>query len=203
MTYPIWEITQGGSPYKCAVTGGCVYKGAAIPSLHGTYFFADYCSNQIWSFRYNGTSVIDFQDRTSELDPIVGSISSISGFGEDANGEIYVCDLGGEIFKIIAESPPEPIGACCLAGPCINFTEAVCNNLSGTWAGADVVCGSGDICLPVCPADITGDAVVNVSDLLALIGEWGACSGCSEDINDDNVVDVSDLLELISAWGPC
>ena len=45
-------------------------------------------------------------DRAGELDPPgPATINSIVGFGEDANGEMYICDLGGEVFKIV------PVGA--------------------------------------------------------------------------------------------
>ena len=54
-----------------------------------------------------------------------------------------------------------------------------------------------------CPADVTGDGVVNVRDLLAVIKARGPCSGCAADINDDGVVNVKDLLAVINAWGPC
>jgi len=91
-----------------AVTGGYVYRGCAIPDLRGTYFFADYCSNQIWSFRYiPGTGTTQFTNRTAQLDPPGAiSIASISSFGEDACGEILIVDRnGGEIFKIVPQTP--------------------------------------------------------------------------------------------------
>ena len=50
------------------------------------------------------------------------------------------------------------------------------------------------------PEDINGDGVVDVSDLLAVVGSWGACEGCPEDINGDGVVDVTDLLAVIAVW---
>ncbi len=53
-----------------------------------------------------------------------------------------------------------------------------------------------------CPADITGDGVVDVLDLLAVLSAWGAGGG-DEDITGDGLVDVLDLLEVLSAWGPC
>ncbi len=56
---------------------------------------------------------------------------------------------------------------------------------------------------PVCPADLTGDGVVDVSDLHELLAAWGPCSGCAADLTGDGVVDVSDLLELLAAWGDC
>ena len=65
------------------------------------YFFADYCTAEIWSGQFQGGTLANVTDRTAELAPGGGlSISSISSFGEDAAGEIYICDLGGEVFKI-------------------------------------------------------------------------------------------------------
>jgi len=202
MTFPIWEFTHGGNPYRCSITGGCIYRGSAIPTLRGEYFFADYCSNQIWSFRYDGMTVYEYQDRTSELTPDVGSISSISGFGEDASGEIYVCDLGGEVFKII---PQAASGACCVgtSGTCIFIPESNCAAGGGTWLGANTACADGGCNPNNCPADINGDGVVSVSDILILIEQWGSCNGCTGDINSDGTVDITDLLEIVAAWGPC
>ncbi len=53
-----------------------------------------------------------------------------------------------------------------------------------------------------CPEDCTGDGVVDVLDLLALLSAWGQ-SGVPEDINGDGTVDVLDLLDVLGAWGPC
>lgn len=54
-----------------------------------------------------------------------------------------------------------------------------------------------------CPADIDGDGMVNVTDLLALLAVWGPNPQIPADINGDGQVDVQDLLELLAAWGPC
>jgi hypothetical protein len=53
----------------------------------------------------------------------------------------------------------------------------------------------------VCPADITGDCVANVDDLLAVINAWGPCAGCAADVTGNGIVDVDDLLEVINNWG--
>ena len=106
LTLPIHEYTHSGG--NCSVTGGYVYRGTAIPSLDGTYFFGDFCTGRIWSFKWNGTTMTEFQERTSELVPNIGSINSISSFGEDAAGELYIVDLDGEIFKILPDDPPPP-----------------------------------------------------------------------------------------------
>ncbi len=49
--------------------------------------------------------------------------------------------------------------------------------------------------------DLNCDGVINVSDLLALIAQWGSCEECGGDLNDNGVVDVNDLLILIAYWG--
>jgi len=99
-TDPVHTYTHSGG--NCSITGGCVYRGCALPSLSGTYFFADYCSNQIWSFVMSGGAVTQFANRTAQLAPGGGlSIGAITSFGEDALGEIYICDQGGELFKIV------------------------------------------------------------------------------------------------------
>ena len=101
LTNPIHEYTHGGTPFRCSVTGGYVYRGTAIPDFQGTYFFADFCSDQIWSFRYDGVTLTEFTDRTAELAPGGGlSIGNISSFGEDGMGELYIVDLDGEVFKL-------------------------------------------------------------------------------------------------------
>lgn len=115
---PIHEYTHGGSPFRCSITGGYVYRGCAIPDLRGTYFFADYCSEQIWTFRYLG-GVTDFRDRTAVIAPSVGTIDEIVSFAEDANGELYIIDqatltsgTNGEIYKLIpsgAVDAPTPL----------------------------------------------------------------------------------------------
>jgi len=54
-----------------------------------------------------------------------------------------------------------------------------------------------------CPADLNGNDVVDVSDLLALLGQWGSCEQCAEDLDGNGSVDVADLLTLLGAWGAC
>ena len=79
----------------------------------------------------------------------------------------------------------------------------------GGWDTASY--GSGTLTLEVgqpdvpsaCPTDINNDLDTNVSDLLAVIDQWGDCPGCDADVNGDDEVNVSDVLQLISAWGPC
>jgi glucose/arabinose dehydrogenase len=105
-TEPVHTFSTQITP-NCAVIGGYVYRGCAIPSMRGHYFFAEYGTSQIWSFTYNGTSVSNFTLRSPDLDPPgTPSITSIVSFGEDAAGELYICELSGnEIWKIVPAVP--------------------------------------------------------------------------------------------------
>lgn len=88
----------------CSVTGGYVYRGKAIPSLQGTYFFADYCSGNIWSFREKNGEAVGFQNRTEEINlDHNASMHFISSFGEDNKGELYIVDYNGAIYKLISK----------------------------------------------------------------------------------------------------
>jgi len=143
-----------------SVTGGYVYRGCAMPDLVGTYFFADFCRDQMWSFRYSGGVMTEFAERTSELAADVGTVGSISSFGEDAYGELYVCDLfGGEVFKMV---PSAGITDCNT-----NDISDACDIDRGTSFDAD---GNGipDECFPPVPAVSTYGAVCLTISLLIM-----------------------------------
>lgn len=101
---PVLEFSHGQG---CSVTGGFVYRGCAMPDLHGTYFYSDYCAAFIRTFSgVAGGAAQNLADRTADLAPGGGlAISDVSSFGEDARGELYVTDLNdGEVFKIVPGS---------------------------------------------------------------------------------------------------
>ena len=60
--------------------------------------------------------------------------------------------------------------------------------------------GEMDVC--ECISDITDDGIVNIHDLLIVIGSWGAANPAA-DFNFDGIVNIHDLLIFIGAWGPC
>jgi hypothetical protein len=80
----------------------------------------------------------------------------------------------------------------------------VCGNTLDQING-DYTDGGGNTIADECPGgcpDITGDGIVDVGDLLAVIDQWGS-NDSPADINGDGIVDVADLLAVISSWGPC
>jgi hypothetical protein len=80
----------------CAVIGGYVYRGAAMPALQGTYFYADYCQGWLRSFRY-----VDGQATDTRQWPLLPAHGAITSFGEDAAGELYVTTQTGTVMKIV------------------------------------------------------------------------------------------------------
>lgn len=52
-----------------------------------------------------------------------------------------------------------------------------------------------------CSADLDGDNVVGVSDLLTFLVNFGCDSNCEGDFNNNGIVEVSDLLEFLGAIG--
>jgi glucose/arabinose dehydrogenase len=80
----------------CSISGGYVYRGAAIPALQGHYFYADYCQGWVRSFRYADGGVSDEADW-----PTLRPGGSVPSFGEDAAGELYVVSAEGTVWKIV------------------------------------------------------------------------------------------------------
>ena len=93
LTLPIVEYAHENG--ACSVTGGYVYRGQAIPAVQGTYFYADFCAGFVRSFRFNTGSALD---RTEW--PLLAT-PSITSFGRDGLGELYLTTLAGTVFRII------------------------------------------------------------------------------------------------------
>ncbi len=93
LTLPVYEYSHAEG---CSVTGGVVYRGCRMPDLAGTYFFGDFCTGLVRSFRLAGGLATDVRDWTAGL----RGINSPSSFGLDADGEAYVVDYDGEVYRL-------------------------------------------------------------------------------------------------------
>jgi hypothetical protein len=91
------EIEYSHLNGACSVTGGYVYRGSVKPDLRGTYFYADFCAGFVRSFRYQNSQPVE-QTEWPLLSP---PGSSVTSFGEDAEGELYVMTQGGGLFKFV------------------------------------------------------------------------------------------------------
>jgi glucose/arabinose dehydrogenase len=94
---PLFE--KAHSEGYCAIIGGYVYRGTAIANLNGAYVFGDLCRSVLSAAVQSGGTA------TEQTDFTVGA-SQITTFGEDHDGELYVANLGGFVYKLVEGSPP-------------------------------------------------------------------------------------------------
>lgn len=114
-----WSVYEGSQPYTggaslegtvfpiaeyahregdCSVTGGYVYRGEAVPELAGVYLFGDYCTGRLWATYRDEDGNWQTNIFKQGSDP-VGSVSS---FGEDEAGELYIVDYyTGRILRFV------------------------------------------------------------------------------------------------------
>jgi glucose/arabinose dehydrogenase len=97
LTAPVMEYSHKEG---CSISGGFVYRGKAIPELQGNYFYADYCTALLRSFKWKDGKAVDSWDWKAALDP-ESQLARISGFGQDQDGELYLVTHEGPIFKIV------------------------------------------------------------------------------------------------------
>ena len=97
LTLPVVEYIHDGS--VCSVTGGYVYRGSQLPEIAGHYFYSDFCTGFLRSFRFDGGQATD------ERRWNVGSLGAVSSFGVDGAGELYVVNLTGSVSRIERRQP--------------------------------------------------------------------------------------------------
>ena len=92
-----YDTHAGGS---CAVTGGYIYRGNLSAQMAGVYLYGDYCSGRIWGLSQPSAGAWSSSE-------IVDSAYTISSFGEDEAGELYLTDYaGGTVVRIIGPEAP-------------------------------------------------------------------------------------------------
>ena len=106
----------------------------------------------------------------------------------DGNSVVDIDDL--DQFVLTYESPLDD----CNANSQLDLSEILLNPPLDA-DGNGVI----DACETV-PGDATGDGLVNVDDLFAVIGQWGPCSGCATDFDGNGFVDIDDLFTVIGNW---
>lgn len=90
-------VATYGHDLGCSVTGGYVYSGREFPRMRGAYLFGDYCSGIVWGLNADAPG-------GNEPVRLFESGASISSFGLDERGELYVTDLGaGVLSRVVVE----------------------------------------------------------------------------------------------------
>jgi hypothetical protein len=94
MTFPVAKYPHPGG-FQCAsITGGYVYRGSANPDLYGWYLYGDFCFQEIWGVRFDGS-----EWEHVEMGDFTGPYGFIT-FGEDEKGEMYTGTFQGNIYRI-------------------------------------------------------------------------------------------------------
>ncbi len=84
-----------GREFGCSVTGGVVYRGAALPEFSGVYLYADHCSGIIWG-------LLRQPDGGWQNEILFQLDVDAASFGVDEDGEVYLADLyAGQIFRLV------------------------------------------------------------------------------------------------------
>lgn len=167
----------------CSITGGYVYRGCTIPSLQGRYLLGDYCNGWIKAW-----------DRTTNTSVNVVNVATLNltSFGEDNDGEIYICLRGtganGSIVKLV------PTGSI---ADCNNNGHADCSDIAlGRSADANSD-GIPDECQ--CFADFNGDTTVDFFDYLDFVAAFSS-NDPGADFNGDTSIDFFDYLDFVAAF---
>ncbi len=87
----VLPIAEYEHTFGCSITGGYVYRGSQFPMLDGIYFYGDFCSGIIRGLRYEA-------DGSWSEAELLQSELSISSFGQDEAGEVYVIDHNGDVY---------------------------------------------------------------------------------------------------------
>ena len=87
-------IAEYSHQLGCSVSGGYVYRGAAVPAAVGRYFYGDYCTGTVWSLK-----VVNGRATNVRVEPF--KLDGLSGFGEDSRGELYLVSVtSGDVFRL-------------------------------------------------------------------------------------------------------
>jgi glucose/arabinose dehydrogenase len=93
ITFPVTEYEH---QFGCSVTGGVVYRGLQLQDWQGIYLFGDYCSGRVWGL-WQGPG------GGWEQKELFENMGSITSFGVDEQGEIYLLDQSGIIYRLVAK----------------------------------------------------------------------------------------------------
>ena len=85
-------IVQSHANGNCSITGGVVVRDRGVP-LYGRYVFGDFCKGRIYKAKLE-------RGKASGVKPTPLRVQSLSSFGEDARGRVYVASLNGPVYRI-------------------------------------------------------------------------------------------------------
>lgn len=203
--------------------GGAIHSGGSQPSVINCQFLQCSASaNGGAVVLINGLGTFEgchFEENHATL--MGGAMHIVNGDGHAIRNTVvydnYAIDGGGISWQNIQTGYPLEVTDCVItendalnAGggirniigsqPVVFTGTTLCDNEPDEIIGPFVDNGGNTLC--VCPADINGNGIVEIDDILIIVAQWGT-SGPQGDINQDGIVDIADLLEAIGTFGPC
>ncbi|MBC7835420.1 MAG: PQQ-dependent sugar dehydrogenase [Phycisphaerales bacterium] len=158
---PIHEYTHAEGTI---INGGMVYRGDAIPRWRGRYFFSDTGRDRIWSLRVCGGELVDVQEHTEDLFAGAPAMGSPIAMVPDANDEVLVVFMSGQVVRIVPQSCPGDW------------------NLDGATTSADITgylsAWFADLATATLYSDLEGNCSVSSADIIAFLGYWFDSLGC-------------------------
>ncbi|MCI0676136.1 MAG: immunoglobulin domain-containing protein [Phycisphaerales bacterium] len=196
------ETNPGGRWYASLVFAGSQHRNL----LFGGYVYRDGVQGDTWSLELD-PAIIEHPS-SSTTDALQSAVLAVAGQGSETlayqwrKSGAEIIDGGNVSGATTSTLTINPVHMSD-AGTYDCVVSNVCGSVTSDPATLTVIC-YGDIA----PALGGGDNLVNINDLLEIIGEWGPCNdACPEDIapppEGDNTVNLNDLLAVINAWGPC
>jgi hypothetical protein len=187
------NIAEGGR-------GGGMHNQSCSPELIGCLFVDNWAAD--------GGAMSN--DQASS--PQIAGCSFIANTAEQLGGAVF-SRYGGVPLVTSSAFTSNTAGSAGGALASVLFAEPsvwdslLCGNEPNQVEGAWMDGGGNDVdetCVETCPADLTRDGLVDITDVLVVLVEWGPCAGgCLGDVDADGMVGITDLLKVLGAWGPC
>lgn len=96
ITMPIFEYPHAPE-WGYSIVSGFVYRGKNVPKMYGKFVYGDYVSGNIWGLIHYG------RNRNKNEMLVKNSGLSITGFGLDREGELYVLDYAGKVYTFVSK----------------------------------------------------------------------------------------------------
>jgi hypothetical protein len=221
--FPIAEFSHSSPDSYCSITGGSVYRGATYEAMVGHYFFTDYCAGGIKSIVPDGLGGWIVSDVNT-----VGNFG-YSAFGEDVDGELYLCDISADrVYKLVDPCDDfQPTIA-------LNDDEVTCSEGTDFWwyLNGNIVAGENlqthtplSSGLVYCVAE-DANGCAKQTNTLNLVANFYGLAGCTyflannydseatfddgtcqfndpcpSDLDYNGLINTSDLLIMLSSFG--
>lgn len=181
-TPPVLDLSRSVST---CILGGYVYRGCANRDMQGRYTFSRcWSSVALWSFDPKNPAGTLVQQVPA------GVAGSVLGFGEDAEGELYMCTTNG-LYKLLP--PPDAFTDCNANG-----RPDACEIADGSASDVNQD-GLPDSCTRLCPADFDASGALAIGDLFFFLQRWFAAAP-DADFNHDAAIGAQDLLDFVGAY---